>query len=122
MNVWADIDQAHENDAAPATYTTLGAWVQGWLAVTYRRQLGGGSRVWCAKWREHAEAVERLDVMWRTWEQTRDNPAKRAAWWRDIADPTMRVLLDADGPFSACRNGSHRDLAPLPTNSSTSDP
>ena len=88
-------------------YLTLSEWVQEWLFPVYRRSVRGHERTWCPQWWKHAEAVARLEALWRTWEHLRQDPATGlSVWFRDHADHHMTVLLDADGPFKGC-DGQH---------------
>ena len=67
----------------------------------------GHDRVWCPQWWRHAEAVARLEALWRAWEHLRQDPATGlSVWFRDHADHHMTMLLDADGPFKGC-DGNH---------------
>ncbi|MEV0802001.1 DUF4913 domain-containing protein [Kribbella sp. NPDC050281] len=96
-------------------YPHVAAFVEDRLIYLYTRRLGQ-QFVWCPEWFRHAEALSRLDSLWRAWEHLRLDPAiGMSAWWRDHADPQMSVLLDPDGPFAACR-GAHTEypIAPLP--------
>ncbi|MGW5880216.1 DUF4913 domain-containing protein [Nocardiopsis terrae] len=67
----------------------------------YQRQVGvRGSRRWSAQWWRNAEAVSRLDSMWRSWEHLRqDGATGMSTWWRDHADYHMERLLSPEGPF-----------------------
>jgi hypothetical protein len=97
-------------------YLTLAEWVQEWLLPVYRRSVLGHDRVWCPQWWRHAEAVARLESLWRAWEHLRQDPATGlSVWFRDHADHHMTVLLDADGPLKGC-DGQHCEhpLARLP--------
>ena len=88
-------------------YLTLAEWVQEWLLPVYRRSVLGHDRVWCPQWWRHAEAVARLESLWRAWEHLRQDPATGlSVWFRDHADHHMTVLLDADGPLKGC-DGQH---------------
>ena len=90
-------------------YLTLAEWVQEWLFPVYRRSVLGHDRVWCPQWWRHAEAVARLESLWRAWEHLRQDAATGlSVWFRDHADHHMTVLLDADGPFKGC-DGRHSD-------------
>jgi hypothetical protein len=95
-------------------YPHVAAFVQDRLVYLYSRRLGQ-QFVWCPEWFRHAEALSRLDAIWRAWEQLRLEPAGISVWWRDHADPQMSALLDPDGPFAACR-GQHSEypVPPLP--------
>jgi uncharacterized protein DUF4913 len=72
--------------------------------------------VWCPSWFRHAQALSRLDAVWRAWEHLRLDPALGISnWWTNYADPNMRALMDpVSGPFARCVNG-HQDNEPLPT-------
>ena len=90
-------------------YLTLAEWVAEWLVPVYRRSILGHDRVWCPQWWRHAEAVARLESLWRAWEHLRQDPAiGLSVWFRDHADHHMAVLLDADGPFKGC-DGRHSE-------------
>ncbi|MGH2891485.1 MAG: DUF4913 domain-containing protein, partial [Solirubrobacteraceae bacterium] len=84
-------------------YLTLAEWVVEWLFPVYRRSILGHERVWCPQWWRHAEAVARLESLWRAWEHLRQDAATGlSVWFRDHADHHMTILLDADGPFKGC--------------------
>ncbi len=98
-------------------YPTLDAFVAKLLAPTYRRVVDGRHRTWCPQWWRHAEAIARLEAMWRSWEHLRQDPATGVSvWFRDHADPHMAVLLDPDGPFKHCspEKGHLPRAEPLP--------
>lgn len=104
-----DVDAAQEDDGAAATapgrlyYPTLVAFVEQQLAPTYRRSLSAIGVTWCPQWWRHAEAIARLEALWRAWEHLRLEPATgMSVWFRDHADHHMAVLLSADGPFKSC--------------------
>jgi hypothetical protein len=109
-------------DPAPAEppalfYPSLDRFVAEQLAPMYRRHLGDGRhRTWCPRWWCHAEAIARLDALWRAWEHLRREPALgMSVWFRDHADPHLGVLMDADGPFRGCKPDGHVGrLEPLP--------
>ena len=97
-------------------YLTLEEWVGEWLFPVYRRSVLGHDHVWCPQWWRHAEAVARLESLWRAWEHLRQDAATGlSVWFRDHADHHMTILLDADGPFKGC-DGRHsnRPVAELP--------
>lgn len=112
----SDADWSARTTTTPR-YPDVGAWVDEWLLTTYQRTLNG-HRTWCARWREHPEAVQRLEAMWAAWQRSHDDPIKLGAWWLTVADPHLAVLLDPDGPFSGCRageNARHRPPEPWPS-------
>lgn len=105
-------------EAPPLYYATLDAFVRDLLAPTYRRPVDGRNRCWCPQWWRHAEAIARLEALWRAWEHLRLDPATgTSVWFRDHADHHMTVLLDPDaGPFKYCGpdKGHSARLEPLP--------
>jgi hypothetical protein len=102
-----------EEPAAPAPYFgSMLEWFEEWLRPTYRRSTHGELREWCEEWWQHAEALSRLDALWRAWEALRlDAGTGLSVWWRDHADHHLAALLDPDGPFKACGDG-HVDNSP----------
>lgn len=99
-------------------YSTLDVFVRDLLAPTYRRPIDARNRSWCPQWWRHAEAIARLEALWRAWEHLRLDPATGVSvWFRDHADHHMTVLLDSDaGPFKYCNTerGHSPRLEPLP--------
>jgi uncharacterized protein DUF4913 len=73
-------------------------------------------RLWCPEWYRHAEALSRLDSLWRAWETLRwDGQLGMSNWWIHHVDPHMRALTDPfTGPFARCVGGSHGRIEPLP--------
>lgn len=94
------------------------AFVEGYLAHAYARDVSGRAAAWCPQWWRHDEAVGRLEALWRAWEALRHDPALGlSTWYRDHADHHMAVLLDPDGPFRGCspdRGHRPREVPPLP--------
>lgn len=101
-------------------YSNVAEFVTDHLAYQYRRDIDLAGRAttftWCAQWWRHEEAVSRLTGLWRAWEILRTDPTTGlAVWWRDYADPTMRILFDERGPFHGCTSKAHAPKAiPLP--------
>lgn len=72
---------------------------------------------WCASWWDHAEAIYRLEAIWRTWELYRLEPRLGiASWLRDYLDPQLRELTSATGPFASCTEDRHSPVKALRTN------
>jgi hypothetical protein len=72
---------------------------------------------WCASWWDHAEAIYRLEALWRTWELYRLEPRLGiASWLRDYLDPQLRELTSPTGPFASCTTDRHCPVKALPTN------
>jgi hypothetical protein len=100
---------AELSDPPGLYYLTVEEWVGEWLFPVYRRSVLGHDRVWCPQWWRHAEAVARLESLWRAWEHLRQDAATGlSVWFRDHADHHMTILLDSDGPFKGC-DGRHSD-------------
>ncbi|MEV6137471.1 DUF4913 domain-containing protein [Nocardia sp. NPDC051990] len=112
-----------EQQQEPLIYTNVVEFVENYLSVVYRRQVTDISEtVWCPEWWKHAEAVARLDALWRAWEHYRLEPSTGlSVWFLDHADPHMTKLFDPRGPFKYCsvRNGHKDMLSPLPLKSPT---
>ena len=96
-------------------YGNVADWLHDYLLPNYRRRLLHAR--WCRRWWEHAEAISRLEAIWQAWESMRyDGATGMAVWWRDYADPHLRVLLDESGPFFDCdaTRDQHKIPATLP--------
>lgn len=76
-----------------------------YLLPSWRHTYSGAR--WCAQWWCHAEALSRLDALWRAFESMRHGDAAgMAVWWRDFADPTMASLTRENGTFAQCNAAS----------------
>ncbi|MFF3223422.1 DUF4913 domain-containing protein [Nocardia suismassiliense] len=110
--------QTGTGDAVPTTFAGVVDFVENYLSLVYRRQVNENSDiVWCPEWWQHAEAIARLDALWRAWENYRlDARTGLSMWFLDHADLHMRRLFDRGGPFRHCGSESgHQDmLGPLP--------
>lgn len=95
-------------------YGSLAAWVEGFFAPTFARRLGGHTH-WCSRWWDHAEALLRLEALWRSWEFLRLDPTTgMGVWLRDFLEPQRLVLMSGDGPFAACDADAHQPPPELP--------
>lgn len=56
-------------------FCCLPEFVDTFLLDTYRRAVGSAARTWCPQWWRHAEAIVRLEALWRSWEHLRLDPA-----------------------------------------------
>jgi Domain of unknown function (DUF4913) len=96
-------------------HPTLADWVSEFFAPTFCRSISPSVR-WCARWWDHAEAISRLEALWRCWEVLRLQRWEGAAvWYRDFLDPQLAVLLDPAGPFAQCTPDRHSPIKALPT-------
>ncbi|RKS80630.1 uncharacterized protein DUF4913 [Motilibacter peucedani] len=97
-------------------FGSLAEFVEGFFVVAFARTLGGPSGMWCAQWWDHAEAIMRLEALWRTFEAARLDPDKgMATWFAHHLDHHLPVLLSSSGPFGQCRPDEHRPPPPLPS-------
>ncbi len=95
-------------------YDDVEAWVTGFFAPVFGRRLGGSTN-WCASWWEHAEAIVRLEAMWRSWEVLRGDPGTgMGVWLRDYLEPQRLVLMGDSGPFHGCHESTHSAAPELP--------
>lgn len=104
----AQLDEDEEEE--PALYFgSVDEFVRGYLLPNYRRRVDGQRVVWAAEWWKYAEAVARLDALWRAWEHLRLDPQTgMSVWFRDHAEFHMGVLLDPSGPFAGAGEGEGR--------------
>lgn len=116
-----DTEQAPEPE-----FSSVYEFVEEHLVYLYARKLAMKNTIrWCPSWFEHAEAVSRLEGLWRAFESLRLDPALgMSTWWRDHADPTMSVLFSSEGPFECCSERGHftaGETKPLPVEPMSDD-
>lgn len=103
------------NDAPALYFGSTDEFVREYLIHVYKRRIDGRTAFWSPRWWAFAEAVARLEALWRAWEHLRLDPATGpSVWWRDHADPHMRALMDITGPFSKENKVTTTVLDPLP--------
>jgi hypothetical protein len=114
VSISQDTASAESGTPTPSPeYETLDEWVQEYFAPMFGRTIGGELR-WCAQWTEHAEAISRLEALWRSWEVLRLDPALgMASWFSSYLDQQLPVLLGRSGPFSQCSADRHTPVPPL---------
>ena len=99
-----DDDESAEEATPQLCYGSVDEFVRERLIHLYIRKVGpqnDGHYRWAADWWNYAEAISRLEALWRAWEHLRQDPALgMSTWWRDHADHHMTVLLDPEGPFT----------------------
>ena len=101
-------------DQPPLFYGNVDQFVREVVVTTFRRRVGPQAKHrWAADWYRNAEAVMRLDAMWRAWEHARHEAAGMAEWLHDVADLQMTILLDPEGPFRSAQDSNGPD-EPLP--------
>ena len=106
------------SEALPELYFgSTDEFVREFVCPVFRRSVGETGRAeyrWSARWWESAEAVIRLEAMWRSWEHHRLDPAIGiSTWLRDHADYHLSVLMSPTGPFGASRDTASV-MDPLP--------
>jgi len=96
-------------------YATVDDFVREFLCPTFRRPVGPGTPLrWSARWWESAEAIIRLDAIWRAWETLRlDAGTGLSVWLKDHADYHLAILMSPTGPFRNSED-SARITEPLP--------
>ena len=110
LGEWDD-DPAAEprTDPGPGLcYGSVDEFVREYVCKMFRRNVGETGRAdyrWSARWWESAEAITRLEALWRSWEHLRLDPATgMSVWLRDHADHHLGVLMSPSGPWSASRD------------------
>jgi hypothetical protein len=114
LTAGAQPDGGQRQHAEELFYTSAEEWVTEYFAPMFARSLGGEHR-WCPRWWDHAEAISRLEALWRSWETLRLDPALgMAVWFRDHLDHQLPILLGSRGPFARCSQQRHEPPPPLP--------
>jgi hypothetical protein len=121
-NPYGDLDDdrepagSTEPEAAPQPTLVFGSvdeFVRMKLLPGYSRPVGPSNRQqrrWSARWWANAEAVSRLEALWRSWEHLRlDGATGSSTWWRDHFDYHMAILMAADGPFADSEDQNQPD-------------
>ncbi len=107
-----------DDDGSPTLYYgSVDEFVREFVCPVFRRPVGVAGRSeyrWSARWWESAEAIIRLEAMWRAWEHLRLDPATgMSVWLRDHADHHLGVLMGSGGPWARSKDSAGPD-EPLP--------
>ena len=96
-------------------YRSVDEFVRAMVVPVFRRNVGPRAEArWAARWWESAEAIMRLEAMWRSWEALRHDPATGMSdWLKDHADHHLAVLMCPAGPFSRSQDEA-KATDPLP--------
>lgn len=98
-------------------YSSLDDFVREYICQVFRRNVGEEGRSelrWSARWWESAEAVIRLEALWRSWEHHRlDGATGMSVWLRDHADYHLGLLMSPTGPWARSKDTAS-SLQPLP--------
>ena len=113
-------DEYDDEQQPSLVFGSTEQWVTEFLLPTYVRYVTPNGQIltWCPSWWEHAEAIQRLEALWRAWEYLRlDSPLGMSIWWKDHADHHLPALLDPHGTFRGCttQSGHQGDAEQLPT-------
>lgn len=111
-------DQTSPTQSAPVRlkFPHVEAWVHGLFLPMFGWRVDGHRWHWCPQWWRHAEAIWRLELLWRSWEVNRLSATGMSGWSVEV-DRHIRELLGEDGPFRQCRGAEddrdarHTDLA-----------
>lgn len=112
-------EAAHDPEPAPPAlyYGSVDEFVREIIVPVFGRNVGEEGRAdmrWSGRWWESAEAIMRLEALWRSWEHLRLDPATgMSVWLRDHLDHHLGVLMSPAGPFAASEETS-RAGEPLP--------
>jgi hypothetical protein len=105
-----------QSSMPPPVYRSLIEFMDGFFFPTLRRS---DQRVWawCPEWWRHPDAVQRLHVVWRTWEEAQtSSPADWSNWWLYHLDPHLAALTEPSrGPFRDCNKGHVSEGEPFPS-------
>ena len=114
----APVDESTQAEEAPTLYFgSVDEFVREFVCPIFRRNVGEEGRAdyrWSARWWESAEAIARLEAMWRAWEHLRmDAATGTSVWLRDHADHHLGVLMSPTGPWALSKDTAGPD-EPLP--------
>lgn len=106
---WDPVTESAEDDGP--IYANLAEWVSHWFAPIVRRR----PRVWCARWWDHPEALDRLGTLWVAWEAAqKEGHSAPSYWWVFHFENHWHALTDArEGPFAGCASEHRAAAAPL---------
>lgn len=108
---------AQAGDAPTLYFGSVDEFVREFVCPIFRRNVGEEGRAdyrWSARWWESAEAIARLEAMWRAWEHLRmDASTGTSVWFRDHADHHLGVLMSPTGPWALSKDTAGPD-EPLP--------
>lgn len=118
LNPPAEADGSPVDEDGPTLYYgNVDEFVREFVCPIFRRNVGEEGRAdyrWSARWWESAEAIARLEAMWRAWEHLRmDAATGTSVWLRDHADHHLGVLMSPTGPWALSKDHSEPG-EPLP--------
>ncbi|MBO0984876.1 DUF4913 domain-containing protein [Rathayibacter sp. SD072] len=118
---FSDEDDPSEPEKAQAPepelfYKSTDEFVRNHLIFTYRRTVGRPGRSdfrWRGDWWRSEEAISRLEALWRSWENARQDPVQMNDWWINQCDRQMSILMSTTGPFAESQD-TNKPGDPLP--------
>ncbi|CAL9677696.1 hypothetical protein SUDANB95_08023 (plasmid) [Actinosynnema sp. ALI-1.44] len=108
-----DGDEPTTGRVRPVPLRALREWVNEQV-VPYIREAGvhrGGAMLWCRRWPEHHDAVERFTALYHAHRElaATDDPLWLSVYLRDHLDHHLGVLTGPGGSFAACASEEHAD-------------
>lgn len=101
------ITEKEKKEKKPRVYPNLGRFVSEQIAQVVTREVDNREICWCSEWWKHPEALQRLEALWHSWENTRASKSSSMLdWWRDF-DYHFAQLTSSAGVFKMCRDGKH---------------
>ncbi len=82
-------------------FADVEAFVHGLFLPMFGWRIDGQSAHWCPRWWMHAEAIWRLETLWRSWEAHRLQATGMTMWSMEL-DRQLPALIGPDGPFGSC--------------------
>lgn len=83
-------------------FPDMPTWVKYLWLPLFGWRVDGQRYHWCPRWWEHAEAIWRLELLWRSWEVARLDPTGMTMWSME-ADRHRVELMGPEGVFAGCR-------------------
>lgn len=83
-------------------------WAHTTLLPLYERNLT--AITWCPRWWDHPEAVFRMELIRRAWQDAvaAEEGQALSDWMLHTVDPHMAVLTSSNGPFAKCHWNERR--------------
>lgn len=93
-------------EETPRIYANVGEFVEFQVAQVITRTINK-EFCWCSEWWKHAEALQRFEHLWHSWEEARvSEEISMLDWWREF-DYHFQMLTAANGTFRFCERGRH---------------
>ena len=76
-------------------FADVESWVRGMFLPMFGWRIDGQRWFWCPQWWRHAEAIWRLELLWRSWEAARLQPLGMSAFAAAFAAENESGLFNA---------------------------